>query len=204
MALHSLKQAQIPDSPLAEDYEVVLTAIEPMTQVCAALAEDLVPLQEDTNFIKKRASVQDKVYAYVANNFSLGGEEFGEVAVLIRPRRWEMPTELRNRPNRPQVEKLVQDAQARMRIAIRPKKFPHGLITIRVDREDLEHNFEITYDIDIGESQGDGIVSRLTFPRETGQREGHHFTSFIRAEDFGITFAEILEAMNRKITQSVA
>lgn len=204
IADYSLQKAKQEQDPLASDYETVLVAMEPLTQICRSLADGRLVLQENTHFEQKRAQVNDQVHAYRRENFSLDGIYYDQVRVIIRPRRWEQAATVRETADRPQLDHLVESAQARMAIYIRPKNFPHGEIVMRVDREDLEHNFEITYDVEIRNQFGEqGLMDRLTFPEDvTGFGEGHHFSSSIKEEDLGVKFTDILVSINQKFAPS--
>ena len=192
-------------SPLAKDYEGVARAIEPLTVACRALADDRVPLVRNTLLEQRQAEAGDTVYAYKARNVSLEGELYMEVRVFIRPRRYEQSIAMRDQMLRRRVQ-IAETAQSRMRIDVIPADITKSAVSIRTDREDALRDYEITYDIEIG--QGDvHLMDELDFSRsgasqiDPGQRHGHHFSSKLTAEEFGVTFTDILEASNQKFAQ---
>lgn len=189
-------------SPLAKDYEVVARAVEPLTVVCRALADDKIPLGRNAWLEQRQQEAGDQVYAYKAGDVSIGGKDYREVRVFIRPRRYEQSIAMREHMQRRQVQ-ISETAQARMSIDVIPADVTESAISIRTDREDMLRDYEITYDIQIG--QGDvNLMDELDFSKSgasqinPGQRYGHHFSSKLTAEEFGVSFTDILEASNQK------
>ena len=187
-------------SPTAKEYEKTARTVETMAQVARALSENEIPLFRNAWLEQRQQAEGDIVHAYKARNFELNGKRYNEVRVFIRPHRYDRPISMRQVPNRPNL-KIVETAQARMTIDILPEGPNSGDISIRVDREDALRDYEITYDVVIG--KGDvNLLDVLEFPDpQTGQRHGHHFSSSLKAEDFNVTFADILEAANEKFAK---
>ena len=190
-------------SPLAQEYETVMRAVEPMTQVCRALADDKLPLREQTGIEQRHAQVDDTVHSYAVTNYRLGDTDYRYIRVFIRPRLYQAPPTVRNQVNRPEVT-LVEKADPRMSITMQPVSFPYGEITVRVDQEDLEHNMEISYDVGIDGKEQD-MLRHMEFGDHpqvlTGQRDGHHFSSSITAKQLGVSFTDILGAFNAKFAK---
>lgn len=195
-------------SSLAKDYEVVARAVEPLTVVCRALADDRVPLVRNAWLEQRQQEAGDTVHAYKARNVTLDGKEYREIRVFIRPRRYEQSIAMRDQMRRRQVQ-ISETAQARMSIDVIPADVTESAVSIRTDREDALRDYEITYDIEIG--QGDvNLLDELDFSQSgasqinPGQRHGHHFSSRLTAEEFGVSFTDILEASNQKFAQVAA
>jgi len=200
IAAYAVRRAKKND-PLAKDYEAVARAVEPMTHIARALADDQVPLERNIWLEERQREAKDTVYAYRARNFTLDGKDYKEVRVFIRPHRYEQPIEIRQSARkRPQISETTQ---SRMTIDILPADVMESAVSIRVDREDMLRDFEITYDIEIG--NGDvNLMDYLDFSKSgasqinPGQRKGHHFSSMLKAEEFNVTFSDILQATNTK------
>lgn len=202
IAEHSLTKAKDRRHPLAKNYETVLRALEPLTQISRAIADGKLPLRRNFRYEEILSKVGDKIHAYKLRQFKFDTTEYDEVEVIIRPEKWEEPLDIRKSPNRLTLTGGKESAQPKMQINIKPKNFPYGFITIRVDREDLEHDFEITYDVEIGYPGQVNIINMLDFP-DADQRHTHHFSSALTAEELGTSFKDILEAINDKISSNI-
>lgn len=199
IAEHSLTKARDGKNPLAKSYETVLRALDPLTQITRAIADGKLPLKRNFRYEGILAKIGDNIHAYQLRQFYFDTTEYEEVEVVIRPKKWEEPFEIRKLPNRLNLTGGKESAQPKIQISIKPKNFPYGFITIRIDREDLEHNFEITYDVEIGFPGQSNIIDILDFP-DADQRHTHHFSSALTAEDLGTSFKDILETINDKIS----
>lgn len=185
---------------LAREYETVVRTIEPLAHICRALADDRVPITKNTDVEAQHREVEDIVHAYKAVSFPLDGKDYREVRVFIRPRRYQQPIAVRENLRRP--IKVAETAQARMGIDVIPARSSVSAVSLRVDREDALRDYEITYDITVG-SDAANRVELLDFP-DALQRHGHHFSSKLTAEEFGISFTDILEAYNKKFERVAA
>lgn len=211
----------------SQEYAEVLKAVDYMAHVCRLLADDNIPLIRGTKFEERRKAVGDNVYRYLValprdnsgneQPITLDGRTYSDIHVLIRPRAWRRGLSTSadvdtNRPHMIRPESLEENRQARMNIEITPKDGAH-IISLRIDQEDANGNFEVIYDIDIGGSeQGKGgksdLISQagLKFPN-ADQLEGHHFSSKITSQELNnlnTNFANMLEAYNAKFSSHVA
>jgi hypothetical protein len=187
------------------EYEKVARALESLTAVCRSLADDQIPLQRNVGLERMLEEEGDKAYAYKARDVEIEGKRYKEVRVFIRPQKFERALHTRRERAGARISEV---AQARMSIEAIPLDSRDSRLHIRTDREDALHDFKITYDIEIGE-RDDNVMDRLDFSDSgiskvaTGQRETHHFSSELKAEDFGVSFSDILEAANNKFSRNV-
>ncbi|MBI4028759.1 MAG: hypothetical protein HY376_00100 [Candidatus Blackburnbacteria bacterium] len=188
---------------LSESYEDVARSVEPLSAVCKALADDRLPLKRSTQVEQVHQELGDKVYAYRTDSVTIDGREYVNVRVFIRPRKYIKSLHSRENPGRPRLT-LTETADPRLSITMIPKDSPTGEITIRMDEEGFARDSKtadqmITYDIEIGR---DDVMDRLDFSgvegAQTGQRQGHHFSSSWTARELHTSFADILEAFNKK------
>ncbi len=189
------------EDPKAKEYESVLRAIEPIALALSSLADNKIPLTRAKRAEEVKRLEGDNVRIFTAGDFNLEGTPFEFLSVFIRPDKFIRSSTIapKNNPNRPNLRPLLEVKQPRMALRAVPRNNPYGFLEIRLDREDLERELEITYDIEIGE--GD-LLSGLNFSDQAGQREGHHFNSGFTTESLGVSFSQILTAMGDKVERA--
>jgi hypothetical protein len=188
-------------SPFSQDYEPVLRAMEPITTACRGLAEGHVPLQRNETSEQHYREAGDDVHIYeTVGEFKLGDRDFDSMGVFIRPKAYVRSSDVTPKisPDRPQI-RLREPAAPRMTVRLFPRNSADGFLEIRFDQDAME----ITYDIIVGDGGFDRL-NKLKFAPSTNQRYGHHFSSSFTAKQLGVTFEQILNAMNEKVAASVA
>lgn len=182
----------------SDEYLEVGEAMESLSTIARGLADDQVPLKRNTGLEDNLRQEGDTVYAYRGFDFSLNGISYHKTTILIRPKRWQAPVSSERKRNTSLI--IIEQAQPRMTICAVPKNNPNGIVTIRLDQEDSDHQMEITYDIEV-ERDTRNIIDDLEFS-DALQRSGHHFSSTYTAKELGTTFEEILNAFNTKLSKS--
>lgn len=197
IAEYSYQIARDPARLNSKNYEFVLRQVETIAGVCRSLTENLVPLTKNEKLEMKHAKLGDMISAYYAENITLGSSKYRMIRILVRPKKYVMPIEIKN--NRQPIN-VAETAQARMKIDLIPEDNPDNSVSIRTDREDWQHGYEITFDVDIFR-ESNNLMDNLSF--SDGQRDGHHFSSSLTAEEFEVTFTQILTAFNKKFESMV-
>ena len=190
------------DEKRSQDYEAVIRDLEPITAACNALAEGTIPLHRVEAAEKYYQSIGDNVHSYIAGDFTIGNIPYDAMTVFIRPKIYVRPSSVKPRTfsNRPEVN-LKETAEPRMTIRLLPRNSRDGTLEIRLDQEGIDYGMKITYDIVIGERDR---LRDLKFDKDrVGQREGHHFNSDFTAKELGVSFEQILNAMNERIAGPV-
>ena len=185
--------------PLASEYFKIAKAMDAMSQVTRALADDQIPLIRNVQEEQHRKQLGDTtVHSYTAQNVQLGDRIFDGVKVFIREAPYIRPTQL-NPANNKYARTTKEYQQPRMKIVILPQDERDGAISFRVDQEDLSHGMEITFDIDVrNNTRDENLIDRLTFP-SAEQREGHHFSSTYTTNALNLSsFTPLLAAFTQK------
>lgn len=146
---------------------------------------------EFTSHIRNGKHDSDFVYFFQSGPTEINGKKIDKIEILVRPSKYIR--EIRTRRGTITHE----TKQARTKIEITSPDLPTGEASIRIDPsyKDSYHNF--VFDIVLG-SDEKNVIDQTKLPF-TAQTAGHHFTSEVASDDFGLQPFQIHEGIAARL-----